>query len=470
MIKAPESFLVFCRLVNRIVHSMQTSPDQAKVPSSKVSAIPYSARQLARRIEGEAAHFESAEPVFKRLAEDLFGPVLRVENLVSYQSYEDLAELLKRSGFYHDVRRDEPPQELWDRLEHAINSRPIQMKTLLCLAGCYLPKELTLGRFSFTSLPAQVELRAGHNLGPLRRVLEDFYPNEAIEHTYCTWLVETTDLDWTALESSHKTPGEDGDLGLDRYWRLILPIALYNSGFFRISTIVTSIADWKLNNVRQADPNDEHLKRYLGTVVGDDDWIDGPNPGRWLVVPNDRWDSFRKFFGVTYKALAKTTSWKSVNTASREYLRARFADCPEPNDWELCDFVLRYVVAMEKLLLLGHEENRTKKFSCRGALAVACDSEKPEPVKLLKRTYEYRSQIVHGGRKLESDKIRRDLPEIRDVCRRAFAGMLLATASFADEAGFTEYRRELLSSAEFQELAERLAKQVLELTGSETSK
>ncbi len=145
--------------------------------------------------------------------------------------------------------------------------------------------------------------------------------------------------------------------------------------------------------------------------------------------------------------------------------------------------MLHYVVALEKLLLLPDEtRGNTREFIFRAALAAAEDDErrnvvasladekqvKPPLVEILRRGYNHRSRIVHSG-KPEIDALKKDLPMIRDVCRRVFAAMLLTTENFADEVEFGDYRRGLLSSQASQELAQLFARQVLKLSGSETS-
>ncbi len=481
---AYETFLALYEQIQGISGPTHSSRRSAEEDEKKLFSFPTSSVQLARILEGDAKHFESAHPLFERLAQELFGRVERFENLLWIQPYEDLAETLKRSSFYHGVRRNEAPKKLWDRLQSAITDRPIQAKTLLCLAGCYLTEPVTIGHFRFTQHPERDELDGGHFLGP-PATAEDFYPDEAIQlQTACTWLAHTHELDLTRVDFLHRTAREDGDLVLDKYWPLILPIALYNCGFFRVPIIAESVADWRLIKVRSADPNDKSLDRYLGNVMAEGDWTDGPNPRRWLVVSEDRWDSFLRFRRATHEALAKSASWESVGTACKEYLRARFVDCPDPNEQEVKDCVLHYVVALEKLLLLPEErKDQARQFSFRAALAVADDGERPQVtaltdqgnqenpplIELLKRAYNYRSRIVHSGGQLEIREIIKDLPMVRDVCRRAFAGMLLATANFADEAKFGDYRRGLRSSLASQELAGRFAKQVLELSGRETS-
>ncbi len=213
----------------------------------------------------------------------------------------------------------------------------------------------------------------------------------------------------------------------------------------------------------------------------DDDWTDGPNPRRWLVVSHDLWDPFLRFRESIHKALVKSALWESVKIASKEYLRARFADCPDAKGRELEDCTMHYVVALEKLLTEERNGN-SRQVKFRAALAAADDGERPKVVaafkddkqvkpplvETLERAYRYRNRIVHAG-KPEIDAIAKDLPIIRDICRRAFAGILLATEKFADEVQFGDYRRSLLSSQSSQELARHFAKQVLELSGSEPS-
>jgi hypothetical protein len=376
----------------------------ADLDNKKIFSFPTSSVQLARILEGDAKHFALAHPLFKSLAQELFGPVERFGNLLFIQPYDDLAEALKRTSFYHGVRRNVEPQELWDRLQSATFDRPIQMKTLLCLAGCYLAKPLKIGQFRITQDPERDE--SGHFLGP-PAAAQDFYPDEAIQlHTFCTWLAHAEKLDWTRVDFLHRRREEEGDLVLDKYWPLILPIALYDCGFFRVPMIAESVADWSLIKVRRTDPNDKKLRRYLGNAMDEGDWTDGPNPRRWLVISEDRWESFLRFRRKMHGALARAGSWESLKTSSREYLRARFADCPDPNEQEAKDCLLHYVVALEKLLLLSDEkEDLSRQFRFRAALAVADDGErlrvvaavadkenqeKPPLVRVLKRAYDYR--------------------------------------------------------------------------------
>ncbi len=254
---AHETFFALYQLVQRILSPSPASPGKDDLDKAKLFSFPTSSVQLARILEGDARNFGSAHPLFKRLAQELFGLAERshigdgLESLLNIQPYEDLAEGLKRSSFYHGVRQNEAPEQLWVRLQSATTDRPIEVKTLLCLAGCYLAEPLTIGHFRFMSDPEGDELNGGHFLGP-PAAAKHFYPDEEIQlQTSCTWLAHTSELDCTRVDFLHRTAREDGDLVLDKYWPLILPIALYSCGFFRVPMIVESVADWRLINVRR---------------------------------------------------------------------------------------------------------------------------------------------------------------------------------------------------------------------------
>ena len=95
------------------------------------------------------------------------------------------------------------------------------------------------------------------------------------------------------------------------------------------------------------------------------------------------------------------------------------SDAFEADDRE--DVLLQYVYGIESLLLVGDREAIRDKIATRAALiAGRDDNERNDISAFVKRAYDARSVIAHGGEKIDNIDLRR----LRDVCRRVFIVIL----------------------------------------------
>lgn len=132
------------------------------------------------------------------------------------------------------------------------------------------------------------------------------------------------------------------------------------------------------------------------------------------------------------------------------------------------DVLIHYITGLENLLMLpGEHDTISEKLASRGAwLAGRNDAERGPLYKLIKYTYNARSETVHRSpqKPNKSKKTDVEFQKIRDLCRRAMASALVISARMTSGDRFDEFLRRLLISREAQNAAESAAKQIGELS------
>ncbi|MGH7781948.1 MAG: hypothetical protein ACREQR_19185 [Candidatus Binataceae bacterium] len=467
----PDSFPIFHKRVREIA----MGPDAKSAADRILHRLAPSVHQLARLAEDT--------PEFEQLVTELFG-VTQAESLES----ETLADLIRRSGYYHSVLAGESPELYWQKIVDRLPFREREVRRLRLLEGCRFPRD----RFSIAG--HTVVRMPGHELGalgPEPRAAREFYPEEFLAQPWLTkrWFLEKASLESTGYVSdgessldlsnfktvaapkeiaagvpaSPKAPKRDRDyeelpdceelpVELPDYVAPVLILSLYDASFFEIPLSLVCEPGWRV------------LQSKLNFAPFETNSI-ASRAADYEVRP-DAWASFESFVRTCENGLKYIRLFWSRRfvTAARHYLRATFAkediwyhwdtswlsvDYPEVSgraepDKVAEDVLLHYVFALEALFTeYSQDKNRKDTTSKRKRLAtcssqlIAISSEESEAVKdLISKSWDARSELVHGQ---SSGLNRRDLLNLRRVVQRTLTVILFLAADFWEAAGDPEW-------------------------------
>jgi hypothetical protein len=455
--------------------------------TGNLHVLPLTAFQLAREAERLAE--------FKGLVLDMFDPQDQLSNLGDLElseindpnatddekddasdRYEDalaerdarlddftlaLAELLKRSGYYHALLSDEDNfAKYYTIVAERIPARHRIITKLYLLDGCTFARD----RFYITDIlvtrmsPSELE-----EFGPSAAVCNEFFPNESIdlERFSKQWFLNLEEDEWTAYD--YDRVWDDGnwddkglhpdviDLHLDdvqreiaagvvasratnpalpKYFDAVLVLSLYRPEFFEITRILICEQGWRRVSVWSTIPRGER-----GSYR---------EKRKSYSVSEEQWPAFENYVNMTSSGLnnAKASNGaRSVTTAVRRYLQATFATGDVFPEWDTNssgierpswrrkrrgrlkesrgdvweDALLRYVFALEALLTGETKEAISEKVAISAALLIGREDGETKAVRdFVKRAYSARSELVHG---IES-KRDVDIVKLRRICQR----------------------------------------------------
>jgi hypothetical protein len=252
---------------------------------------------------------------------------------------------------------------------------------------------------------------------------------------------------------------------LDYLWPQLLVLALCHSGNFDVGEVLYSIP-----GVGVAVLTEKNSRPSFNPFYETEDFYE---------IPEQDWNPFQEFLRLISKSVDAVAASRSIETlweVARQYLRGRLMeDAIDPHGWsdDRDDVVLRYVIALEKLLLLPGEKEKAYLMKERATCLVSRYANEEDLVrKLLRRAYDERNEIVHRQLQKDNDLINRK--ELRDVCRRAIAGALIVAEKNGEESDFDDFLRELTIANDpakraRRERAQSLARSTAIEIGSKTS-
>ncbi len=384
----PTSFTRFCEAVKRLMHTLGRAPNgmTAAVLATrgtvspvghKIELLPPSPKELARRAE--------AIPEFGEFASD------SIKSKGSEQYH--VSTLLRRSGFYHGILSGASQAELWSCLSEYTRPRTAEIHTLLLLDGCKFPRD----HFSCMSC-AVVRHSAAEiaELGPPHVIAEAFFPNENLDPDWYSqqwFLRDTRNVDLTP--TFIQIPFFGGDYVLDRYWAPLIALGLYDLPCFAIPIFLESEARWKLMTPRFSSPRLGMFYDANGEPV--------EVPTDDYKVADHQWSQFEGFLGFCDESISSKRDWAAVRIAARRYLRATFLSTPDGDAFDVDDsedILLQYIYGLESLVLAGDREAIRDKIATRATLiAGRDDDERKEMNAFVKKAYDARSVVAHGGKK-----------------------------------------------------------------------
>jgi hypothetical protein len=277
-------------------------------------------------------------------------------------------------------------------------------------------------------------------LGPGFEVTESFYRRERLDPEWYSqqWFLEKT-------ENAMKKPGTltahlGGDIVLDDHWQPLLILSLYSPVCFDVPVVVENEQNWDLAIRKFSHP---HVN-----IVGDEEGQEEV-PYRLYEVEERQWSAFQQFTRRIESGLSVSHGWARIRVAARRLLRATFLSDQYGDAWagdDADDVLLQYVFALEALLNTGGEAI-SEKIALRTALLVGrTDEERIGIRRLVRAAYASRSALVHRGE--SGGEV--DLPQLRNICRRAIAVSIGIAASCDSEKKFTDRIEEALVSHSVQ--------------------
>jgi hypothetical protein len=177
------------------------------------------------------------------------GDVFTEATIDTWNAIEPLPTVFERLGFYHDLLSGAEPSAIWSRIQAALNTKPIQVTTLLRLLGCDFPHEFAfdLSGHSVVRISAEQHLRYGSRGRALLATLHPGSVSEAmLDESW--YLAKTETVESTAVAHSHRPPNSQDKI-LDQFWLPLFVLALCHSGAFNVSEVSMSIPDWDLKTV-----------------------------------------------------------------------------------------------------------------------------------------------------------------------------------------------------------------------------
>ncbi len=462
----PDSFSKF----HKRLREMALASDAKSASDKIVHQLPPSIHQLARLAE------QTLE--FEQLAIDLFQG--------ESPQPETLADLIKRSGYYHSVLDGEAPEPFWQKIVDRIPFRERDVKHLRLLEGCRFPKDrFSIAGHSVIRMSA-AELAA---LGPEPRAAREFYPEEFLARRWLTerWFLEKGSLESTGyvsdresplgldlsnikirarpkeiaagVRSQPKAPKRNGDymsdeLELPDYVAPVLILSLYDASFFEIPLSLVCEPGWR---VLQSQLNFAPFENSISLRAAE------------YEVQPDAWANFERFVRTCESGLKYIrTFWsRRFVTAARHYLRATFAKEDVWYHWntswlsveypEACgrdepdnvaeDVLLHYVFALEALFNQeiprfrhGAEQDERdsigKRLAKCASLLIAVNPQESAFVKkLISVSYSARSRLVHGQPSITD----LDFLKLRRVIQRTLSVILFLAADFWVATGGPEW-------------------------------
>jgi len=319
-----------------------------------------------------------------------------------------VSEILRRSGFYQDVVRGQPPSAIWRRIERSFLPRQVEEHSLLLLDGCRFPfRKTRLFDVTIERLPAH-RLTA---LCPRSDVREAFFDRESLDPS---WFSQQWFLHYQ--RSVPRKPGNivvrfNRDL-IGSHWKPLLTLALFDSAFFQVPIWLESEPGWQLRRIAWSSPMTEFF--------GEDEI-----PATTYEVGVRRRSRFLAFVKFAEKAINLAGDHR-FRLVARRFLRAMLVAGPipsvaEPDEYE--EALLQYVYALETLLLLGDREAIADKLALRAAYLVGLDNEELRSATFskVKHVYGRRSEVVHGSGRSTSGGSKSkelELEEVRELTRR----------------------------------------------------
>ncbi len=350
--------------------------------AGKVRALPLSPTQLARSAERLAEFskllydlFEVGSPGDLDAAEiDL--EIAEAERDFRLEIFQpELAELLKRSGYYHAVlSQSDEVDSFYAVIRDRIPAKERTVTKLYLLDGC----EFSRGQFEVAGIPVvQMSAAELEQLGPSPAVCRDFFPNESIDSERFSkqWFLRVHEDVWIGYEyqrwedtlaqwqSQHEAlarvgnflekslPGKTPHVSaspeevaagymaaakvaapvLPKYFDVVLLLSLYKPKFFEITKILLCEAGWRRIWFRSTIPRVRTYRFF------------GKNHMRSAVRPSTyrideaKWPAFEAY--LTLASLGLRNAKASQNTrpliiASRRYLQGTFATGDVFPQWE----------------------------------------------------------------------------------------------------------------------------------------
>jgi hypothetical protein len=481
--------------------------------TDKLHLLPLTAFQLAREAEGFAE--------FEDLVLDLFDPHshhsnvgdLELSDALDSNATDDeqddawyryeaekaewearlgdfklaLADLLKRSGYYHTLLSGEDNvTKYYSLVSERIPAKHRIVTKLYLLDGCKFFRD----RFDVADIPVtRISASELEELGPSAAVCEEFFPNESIasERISTKWFLKLEEDEWTAydydrwedtaaqwdrhedvVQRAEETFAQmkvSGRLikprtdfqsqreiaagvmasraaipALPKYLDAVLFLSLYRSEFFELTRILICERGWRRISVRSIIPRGEKGSQREKAKIES------------YNVSEEQWPAFETYVNVSSSGLKNAKQSKeahSVTTAVRRYLQATFATGDVFPEWEINssgiehpdwrrirlynlresrgdvweDALLHYVFALEALLT-GKAEAIAEKVAISAALLIGRqDSETAAVRQFIKKAYDARSKLVHGS-ELKQDGDIVDIVKMRCICQRVLIVVL----------------------------------------------
>lgn len=299
-------------------------------------------------------------------------------------------------------------------LDERLTSHTVTIRTLALLDGCRFPLE----RFRVGGVAVERLARSVlEGLGPRRDVAQVFFQNEILDPEWYTqvWFL-------IAEEERQISPGSISfRLGYDvlnLFFQPITALALYKVDYFATPIVVESDPGWRLERVRWSEP--------IPALVDD-------GTGNALEIPRTDYDvdtqeqrRFSAFLTFFEEGTQSIRDWRRFRLAGRRYLRGMQIAGSHPSSTDDSeDALLQYVFALEGLLTMPSEHAIADKIATRASWLVGTnDRVRNETFEAVKRLYEARSGLVHGGRKQDKDGPLGALDSVRDLVRRALLGLM----------------------------------------------
>ena len=174
----------------------------------------------------------------------------------------NFGDLLRRAGYYNAALRGEGTEAVLNRVQLRSDAQEVTTRTLMLLHGCEFAKDFGLSNDvnDPRQLKRTIRWISKDEIGrlcPREDACESFYPSEnPTRWRSCGdyWFYEEERLEL----SDHIPFGDETTDYFDYfmfdngYWKDILPIALYSSGYFGVPVILQIEPTWKLYNLRTA--------------------------------------------------------------------------------------------------------------------------------------------------------------------------------------------------------------------------
>jgi Apea-like HEPN len=382
-----------------------------------------------------------------------------------------LQKVLDRLGFYHDILAGRPSETVWARIEAALQSRPIKVKTLFELLGCDFPDKFRIGVYRVVRM-SRKKRRALGSRGHV--LLASLYPDPLFDRPFAneSWYLEKTETIEASVISPDETMPWTREQILDEVWLPLLILGLCHSGSFNISEVLESKPSWAVEvaPVLSVHSDDSDWWRYQSPERDSDRWPQWAD--EFYGIPNSDWGEFKSFLKLITQALVvatKSKSWdkEALYLTARWYLRGRLIEHPDLHEDEYNDVLIHYVTCLENLVMLpGEKDAIADKLACRGAWLIARnDDERADIYDFIKGIYGARSRTVHRPAKSKGkDKPKADFQKLRDVCRRAMACAVIVAGKVAKKDYLDDFLKRLPISQEAQRLAQDTAKEIGSLT------
>lgn len=364
-----------------------------------------------------------------------------------------VSRLLRRSGFYHGAADGLPVRGLWARLRPHLASRRVRTTVLLLLDGCRFPVDRlpVPGGIVRRLTPPEIEA-----LGLPPRIASAFFPKEQLDPAWFSrqWFLCLSRL---RDEGPTRITVPFGHDFLGAYWMPLLPLALYDVTGFNVPIVVEASRRWCLRFIRSGEP----------MVDADPDGNEVPASVYSIGAADlPRLRSFLRFM-ISASRTLETSSLAA--SASRRYLRGMFVSGPfphvaDPDDAE--DALLQLTFGLEKLLVgSGEREAIADKLAVRAVYLVGLDDDKrrEDVYACVKRLYEARSGIVHGGKASGKSGDQLSPWKIRELARDVMVAFVAVRQSGGSDDRWREMLRRLPFSRGEQRLVVRLVQRPLRL-------